>query len=47
MLFPINSIRYEMECNERQKYLPLIFLSFYATSFDYYYYLRITKTTQL
>lgn len=23
------------------------FLSFYATSFDYYYYLRITKTTQL
>lgn len=36
-----------MKWNERQKYLPLIFLSFYATSFDYYYYLRIMKTTQL
>jgi len=36
-----------MKWNERQKYLPLIFLSFYATSFDYYYYLRITKTKQL
>lgn len=36
-----------MKWNERQIFLSLIFLSFYATSFDYYYYLRITKTTQL
>ena len=36
-----------MKQNERQKYLPLIFLSFDTTSYDYYCYLRITKTTQL